>query len=114
MKLYEIPRNTRIKILDENSFIPPGALLIEKGDILAFSHIDGMYSVCYKNNILCHLMASTNVELLPMHKFNNGIGATLCNKCHAIISTGFTNSLFCSKCFNKLLLINENKKKSKL
>jgi hypothetical protein len=41
----------------------------------------------------------------PIHKFNNGNGATLCNKCSKIISTGLTKDLYCStKCKN-----NENK-----
>lgn len=33
----------------------------------------------------------------PIHKFNNGNGATLCHKCSTIINTGFTNELFCEK-----------------
>jgi len=35
----------------------------------------------------------------PIHKFNNGIGAMLCNNCRTIISTGpATKELFCEKC----------------
>jgi hypothetical protein len=37
-------------------------------------------------------------EPKPIHKFNNGRGATLCNKCYAIISEGLTEELFCEKC----------------
>ena len=38
----------------------------------------------------------------PIHKFNNGNGATLCNICSKIINTGFTKELYCStKCKNK-------------
>jgi hypothetical protein len=38
----------------------------------------------------------------PIHKFNNGKGATLCNKCSKIISTGLTKELYCStKCEEK-------------
>jgi ATP-dependent Lon protease len=38
----------------------------------------------------------------PIHKFNNGNGATLCNKCSKIISTGLTKELYCStKCEEK-------------
>lgn len=36
----------------------------------------------------------------PIHKFNGGVGATLCNKCSAIISTGLTDALYCYKCLN--------------
>ena len=37
----------------------------------------------------------------PIHKFNNGNGATICNKCHTIISTGLTNDLLCKDCLKK-------------
>ena len=38
----------------------------------------------------------------PIHKFNNGKGATLCHKCSKIISTGLTKELYCStKCKEK-------------
>jgi len=33
----------------------------------------------------------------PIHKFNNGNGATLCHCCSKIISIGFTDDLYCSK-----------------
>lgn len=31
----------------------------------------------------------------PIHKFNGGQGATLCNECRKIITTGLTEDLFC-------------------
>jgi hypothetical protein len=31
----------------------------------------------------------------PIHKFNGGKGATLCNKCRAIICEELTNDLYC-------------------
>lgn len=34
----------------------------------------------------------------PIHKFNNGNGATLCNNCFVIINEGFSNKLFCEDC----------------
>ena len=38
----------------------------------------------------------------PIHKFNNGRGAMLCNGCRTIISTGpKTEELFCNKCKEK-------------
>lgn len=40
----------------------------------------------------------------PIHKFNNGNGATLCHKCSCIISIGFTDDLYCEPC-------NEHRKK---
>lgn len=37
----------------------------------------------------------------PIHKFNNGMGATLCNGCYVILKVDFTKDLFCEDC-NKL------------
>jgi len=34
----------------------------------------------------------------PIHKFNNGNGATLCNTCSVIISVGLTEDLYCKEC----------------
>ncbi len=42
----------------------------------------------------------------PIHKFNNGNGATLCNSCHVIIETGLTDDLLCYACnvdYNRLM-----------
>jgi len=33
----------------------------------------------------------------PIHKFNNGKGATLCHCCSKIINTGFTDALYCNE-----------------
>jgi hypothetical protein len=33
----------------------------------------------------------------PIHKFNGGRGATLCNECSKIISEGMTDDLFCDE-----------------
>jgi hypothetical protein len=40
----------------------------------------------------------------PIHKYNNGNGATLCNQCNSIISSGHINDLYCEPC-------NEHRKK---
>ena len=37
-------------------------------------------------------------ELKPIHKFNGGIGATLCHKCTTIITEGLTEDLYCENC----------------
>jgi len=33
----------------------------------------------------------------PIHKFNNGNGATLCHHCSKIINVGFTQALYCNE-----------------
>jgi len=55
MKLYEVPRKTKIKVLEEGY----------EGQILNFSHIDGMYSFCtnHKGEVV-HLAAWTDVEIV--------------------------------------------------
>jgi len=37
----------------------------------------------------------------PIHKFNGGVGATLCNNCKKIISEGLTENLLCESCGGK-------------
>lgn len=37
------------------------------------------------------------MTLKPIHKYNGGIGATLCNECNVIIHTGFTDDLYCEE-----------------
>jgi hypothetical protein len=37
----------------------------------------------------------------PIHKYNNGIGATLCHDCGVIISEGLTKDMKCDKCNTK-------------
>ena len=33
----------------------------------------------------------------PIHKFNGGLGATLCHKCNKIITEGMTDDLYCEE-----------------
>jgi hypothetical protein len=42
-----------------------------------------------------------------IHKFNGSLGATLCNQCSVIITTGLTDDLYCKECkdHRKKLLI---------
>lgn len=62
MKLYEVPNNTKVKVLSEVK-VPPGAPLINVGDIIKFGHIDGMYSYCHnEDGELVHMAAWTEVE----------------------------------------------------
>ncbi len=63
MKLYKVPNNSRIIVKNKVS-TPPASIPIEKGDILQFHHIDGMYSYCEnENGDVVHLVAWAEVEL---------------------------------------------------
>lgn len=65
MKLYDVPNDNKIRIIDKNIKVPITAPELKTGDILWFGHIDGMYSFCKdKNNNLVHLAAWTEVEIV--------------------------------------------------
>lgn len=64
MKLYEVPNNTRIKVIN-NIKVPIAAPEINKNDILKFHDIDGIYSYCTKDDgTVVYLVAWAEVELL--------------------------------------------------
>jgi hypothetical protein len=64
MKLYDVPRNSRIKVVVKGQ-IPPGAPQINEGEELNFRSIDGMYSYCTRDNgEVVHLAAWTEVKYL--------------------------------------------------
>lgn len=64
MKLYDVPRNSFVKIKDESK-TPPSSEQIETDEVLFFDHIDGMYSFCInKDGHIVHPAAWTEVEVL--------------------------------------------------
>lgn len=103
MKLYDVPRNTYVRILpiqdDESSnsphskgksaevHVPPISPEIKTGQLIYFDHIDGMYSLCYEvdevtkeRGTVCHVAAWTEVEIvdpdedLPFTELRQKIG----------------------------------------
>lgn len=66
MKLHEVPRNTMIRIKDDNIRVPVGAKAASKEEVIKFHHIDGMYSFCtnHKNEVV-HLALWTEVDIVP-------------------------------------------------
>lgn len=64
MKLYEVPRWTKVKVCEEVS-VPPDAPDIKPNDVLKFHHIDGMYSYCTNaDKEVVHLVAWAEVEIV--------------------------------------------------
>ena len=64
MKLYDVPRNSRIKIINDIK-VPPGAPELTEGQELNFRRIDGMYSYCTTDSgEVAHLVAWAEVEVL--------------------------------------------------
>jgi len=69
MKLYDVPRNSRIKVISGEAGrkvqVPPAAPQIKEGEELNFRSIDGMYSYCTRDNgEVVHLLAWAEVEYL--------------------------------------------------
>lgn len=63
-KLYEVPRNTWVKVIGSTN-TPPGALAIIEEEEVLFKHIDGMYSYCKnKQDEVVHLPAWQEVEII--------------------------------------------------
>lgn len=74
---------------------------------LARDSVDPMSNDCYEeitDAIECVKAASIWLQtdrkegLQPIHKFNGGNGATLCNECRVVITEGFTDDLYCRTC----------------
>lgn len=65
VKLYDVPGNTRIKLIGDIK-VPIGALPLKEGDIVDFKNIDGMYSLCYKDGERCYLAGWTEVEIIKL------------------------------------------------
>jgi len=61
IKLYNVPRNSRIGVAHIGlKNVKTG----ERIEELEFKHIDGMYSLCYYGDEIVHLNASTEVYIL--------------------------------------------------
>lgn len=73
MKLYEVPRNSRIRIVEiarvEDRY-KQKPIIPDIDEVLDFKKIDGMYSFCYNSSgQVVRLAAWTNVEVIgPMEK----------------------------------------------
>lgn len=64
MELYKCKKGNKIRLC-ENADIPPVHRKLEQGEVLTFSHIDGMYSFCRDSagNIV-HPAAWSEVEVV--------------------------------------------------
>lgn len=65
MELYNVPRNSKIRIVGTPENPPPAHRQFKEGEILNFHHIDGMYSYCTdKDGHVVHLTAWQEVEIV--------------------------------------------------
>jgi hypothetical protein len=82
-KLYDIPRNSYVRVLAQQSEVfenetedvktPVSSAEVGEGELIYFSHVDGMYSLCQKINEetlehgeTCHMAAWTEVEVIDL------------------------------------------------
>jgi hypothetical protein len=64
MKLYDVPNNSRIKVIGDIK-IPVSSPEIQEGEELKFFHIDGMYSLCKNSkDEYVYLVAWADVEII--------------------------------------------------
>lgn len=78
--LYDIPRNSYVRVLPQQSEdetedvkTPISSPEVEKGELIFFSHNDGMYSLCCKvdeetleHGETCHMVGWTEVEVVDL------------------------------------------------
>lgn len=63
MKLYDVPNNTKVRVL-AGQRVPTGQPPVPSGTELLFTHIDGMFSLCYDGDKPIHIAAWTEVEIV--------------------------------------------------
>ena len=62
--LYEVPRNTPIKVV-KHARVPPGSSPVLEDEIIFFHHLDGMFSYCHNSEgKVVHLLAWQEVEIV--------------------------------------------------
>lgn len=73
MKLHDVPRNSYVRISDEEVRVPPAAPDVKNEELIFFDHIDGMYSLCIKVDPetlsfgeVCHIAAWTEVSIVEI------------------------------------------------
>ena len=64
MNLFEVPEGCKIRLVD-TGLAPPSHRHFEESEVLTFSHIDGMFSLCFdKDGQPVHLFAGAEVEIV--------------------------------------------------
>jgi hypothetical protein len=64
MKLYDLKKGTKFRIIDEEPRVPTGAPEADPDKVYWFGSIDGMYSYCKDGDELVHFAAWTEVEIV--------------------------------------------------
>ena len=65
MELFEVPNRCYVKMLEDTVAVAPWSPRIEKGDVLFFYYVDGMYSYCKnQDGSIVHPIAWSEVEIV--------------------------------------------------
>ena len=64
MKLYDLKRGNKFRIIDDETKVPVGAPEADADKVYWFGSIDGMYSYCKDGDQLVHFAAWTEVEVV--------------------------------------------------
>jgi hypothetical protein len=64
MKLYDLKKGTKFRIIDEEPRVPVNAPEADPDKVYWFGSIDGMYSYCKDGDELVHFAAWTEVEIV--------------------------------------------------
>ena len=64
MKLYDLKKGDKFRIIDDEPRVPPGAPEADPDKVYWFGSIDGMYSYCKDGDQLVHFAAWTEVEVV--------------------------------------------------
>lgn len=76
---------------------------IELEDIFNQEKIEKMKDIIKESKERAQILMRLKAGYKPIHKFNNGNYATLCNKCNVIISTGINkDEIMCESCINEI------------
>jgi hypothetical protein len=76
---------------------------IELEDIFNQEKIEKMKDIIKESKERAYILMRLKAGYKPIHKFNNGNYATLCNKCNVVISTGINkDQIMCESCINEI------------
>jgi hypothetical protein len=64
MKLYDLKKGSKFRIIDDETRVPVGAPEAKADKVYWFGHIDGMYSYCKDGDDVVHFAAWTEVEVV--------------------------------------------------
>jgi hypothetical protein len=75
---------------------------IKLEDVFNQEKIENIKDIIKESKERAQILMRLKAGYKPIHKYNNGLGATLCNKCSIIITTGLQDEIMCESCINEI------------